>query len=63
MLYVGQKKYEYNNFIKYKDILSKAKPYLFCNAKNTNYFELNPLGIKVEDELIFDCLKVVWLLL
>lgn len=42
---------------KYKDILSKAKPYLFCNAKNIEFFNMSPLGVKIEDDLTFDCLN------
>ncbi len=42
---------------KYKNILGKAKPYLFCNAKNTESFDLKPLGIPIDPELIFDCMK------
>lgn len=42
---------------KYKDILSKAKPYLFCNARNLAHFDLNPLGIEFDKDLLFDCLS------
>lgn len=42
---------------KYKNILSIAKPYLFCNKKNTESFDLTPLGVSIQDDLIFDCLK------
>jgi hypothetical protein len=42
---------------KYKSILDKLEPYLFCNSRNTQEFNLKPLGIEIKQELIFDCMK------
>lgn len=43
---------------KYQLTLSKIRPYLFCNAESLPSFNLSPLGIQIDKELIFDCTKI-----
>jgi hypothetical protein len=43
---------------KYQKTLSKIKPYIFTFGKNLDSFNLNPFGIPISQELIFDCSKI-----